>query len=386
MRKFLRNNRYASSIITTALLIVVGFFVGVTRDDTSDNPGVVLRADEQALRQQATLLTPTTGAAQPLRTIPTGLGPTLGKISAPARPVAGGGGGGGGGGGTTPTTSSAVGGTTTTTIKTSSFGPNRIAYTAGGSMWTVDPDGLESRSVAVSGYFPAWSSDHRGLAYADADSPGGALWIMDGDDDRFRLTTGVVQDAQPTWSPDGTKIAFARIDNTATEGYSSIWVIGRDGSNLRQLATSDCLNRDPAWSPDGTKIAFWSSRDHCDGAKSDYGDYELYVLNLINSETTRLATATNSEVPAWSPDSKTIAFASDGYGGDGMEIVLVGADGKNPRRITTMNGDDTYPAWSPDGARIAFRSDRGDGGIFTMKTDGSDVQLVVAGGFQPAWR
>jgi tricorn protease-like protein len=380
VRDFLRGNRYASSIITTVVLVLVGFLVAVTRNDGPKQP-VVLRADEQALRPQSTILTPTTATPQPLRTIPIGPGPTLGKIATPARPVPGG----AGGGGTTVTTGASGGPTTTTAAKASPFSANRIAYSAGGSMWTVNPDGLDPRSLAVSGYFPAWSSDHGAIAFADGD-PGGALSVLNADGTRFGLTTGVVKDGQPAWSPDGTKLAFARIDNTASQGYSSIWVIGRDGSNLHKIATSGCLNRDPAWSPDGTKIAFWSSRDHCDEEAADAGDYELYVLNLLNSETTRLATATNSGTPAWSPDGRTIAFGSDGYGGVGMEIVLVGADGKNPRRITNTSGDDLYPAWSPDGSRIAFRSDRNDGGVFTMKTDGSDVQLVVAGGYQPAWR
>jgi hypothetical protein len=383
---FLRNNRYASSIITMVLLILVGVFVAVTRDDTSKRPGVVLRADEQALQPQETV-SPNAAVPQVLRTPPpTGTPPTLGRIGTPIRPVPRPSGS-SGGGGSTATTGAAAGPTTTTTIKTSAFAANRIAYSAGGSMWTVNPDGLDPRSIGVSGFFPTWSPDHKAIAYTDADSPGGALWIVNANGERFGVTTGVVQDAQPTWSPDGTKLAFARIDNTASEGYSSLWVINRDGSNLHKIATSACFNRDPSWSPDGTKIAFWSSRDHCDEGEPDYGQYELYVLTATNpTQPTRLGTATNSGVPAWSPDGKTIAFASDGYGGLGTEIVLIGADGNLPRRITNINGDDTYPAWSPDGTRLAFRSDRSEGGIFTMRTDGSDVQLVVAGAYQPSWR
>ncbi len=360
------------------LLIVVGFTVGATRNDSSNRPGVVLRADEQALRPQATLLNPSTTVPLASRPpSPDGPLPTPGRRDTPTRPAPK----------ATTTATATASPTSTTTIKTSAFAPNRIAYSASGSMWTVDPDGLDPRSIATSGYFPAWSTDHRLIAYTDADSPGGALWVLNASGGRFGLTTGVAQDAQPTWSPDGTKIAFARVDNTSTDAYSSIWVVHSDGSMLHPIATSRCFNRDPSWSPDGTKIAFWSSRDHCgDDGEPDTGEYELYVLNLLNNETTRLLTSTSSGTPAWSPDSKTIAFSSDGYGGAGTEVVLIGGDGNNARRITNASGDDSYPAWSPDGGRLAFRSDRGGGGIFTMKPDGSDVQLVVAGGYQPSWR
>ena len=112
-----------------------------------------------------------------------------------------------------------------------------------------------------------------------------------------------------------------------------------------------------------------------------------YLYDVATDAVTRLDPehTSNAGAPAWSPDSKTLAYACDGEGGVGFEICKISADGKTKVRITNVSGDDTDPSWSPDGTRIAFRSDRNEGGIFTMKPDGSDVKLLVAGGVQPNW-
>ncbi len=98
----------------------------------------------------------------------------------------------------------------------------------------------------------------------------------------------------------------------------------------------------------------------------------------------------------FSPDGKRIAFESEGDGD--AEIYTAGSDGSDVRRITASAGTDTHPSWSPRGDRIAFSSRRGGvetgGGskprlhLFTMKSDGTDVQQITSGGaddLNPAW-
>jgi WD40-like Beta Propeller Repeat len=404
---FLRNNRYASVIITTVLLVVVGLVVSLARSDRPDNSGLTLRADQQALQPQTTdalppASAPPVGAAATVATLkPLKLGkipslPRAGASSSKQPSSATGGGtskGTGGGGNSTDTTATTAGGggTSPTTLyakpPSNAFAPGRIAFSAGGSVWTVNPDGSDARQVATNAYFPAWAKDHSVIAVADGDGAGGALSLVTPAGDRLGLTTGAVDDAQPAWSPDGTKLAFARIDKTAAVDGSAIWVINRDGSNLRKIAApSPCLSRDPAWSPDGKKIAFWSSRDHCDEAAADFGDYTLYVYDLLTGVTTALGDATtNRAAPAWSPDGKKLAFASDGDGGVGFEICVMNADGTGAARITNASGHDTDPSWSPDGRKIAFRSERNGGGIFVMNADGSSPTMLVGGASHPAW-
>ena len=401
---FIRTNRHASAIVTAVLLVAVGAIVSLTRHDVPTNDAVQLRADQQTLQPSATVTSPDGRAVttEPSRTPTQGSAERqpqpLGKLGAPihapahrnspSRSTGSSPSGGTGSHGTTPTgsngtptTTRSSGGDTPTTqpgtdAKAGAFGPDRIAYSAGGAVWTVNPDGSDARQVASPGYFPAWSPDHTAIAYADAiGNGGGGLRVATATED-YGLTTGVATDGQPAWSPDGRKIAFARIDYTNSE-YSEIWAVSKSGAGLAQLTHLSCLNRDPSWSADGTKIAFWSSSDHC----SD-GNYALYVYDVVTRGVSPLGTETNSGGPAWSPRSGQLLFASDGYAGDGFEICVMSADGSNPHRITNFAGDDTEPAWSPDGTRIVFT---GDGGIYTMNASGSGRTLLVSGASQPAW-
>jgi TolB protein len=233
---------------------------------------------------------------------------------------------------------------------------------------------------------PAWSPSHSSIAVASADGTGGALSTISSSGSRAQITDGGArQDSGASWSPDGRKLVFARYESAQTP-YSSIWVIDRDGTSARRIAVTDCFNRDPSWSSDGTHIAFWSSRDHCgNNGQAKTGEFELYVMNSDGSNVRRLGTAPNSGAPAFSPDGGTIAFSSDRNGATaGTEIYTIKIDGTGEKRLTSSAGDDTDPTWSPDGTHIAFRSARGNGGIYTMKADGSEPRFVVSGS-EPGW-
>jgi len=80
-----------------------------------------------------------------------------------------------------------------------------------------------------------------------------------------------------------------------------------DGSDAMRLTTNSAGDFGPSWSPDGSKIAFWSDRD---------GNSEIYVMNADGSEQTRLTdNSASDQEPAWSPDGRRIAFVSsrDGF-------------------------------------------------------------------------
>ena len=149
-------------------------------------------------------------------------------------------------------------------------------------------------------------------------------------------------DWNPSWSPDGSRIAFVSKRN----GISEIYVINADGSEPMRLTFNKSRDWDSTWSPDGSKIAFASRRD---------ADFEIYVMNADGSEPTRL---THNNVPdwnpTWSPDGSKIAFASERDGNS--EIYAMNADGTNQINLTQSKSVDTRPSWSPDGSKIAFAS------------------------------
>jgi Tol biopolymer transport system component len=90
--------------------------------------------------------------------------------------------------------------------------------------------------------------------------------------------------------------------------------------------------------------------------------------------------------PAWSPDGSRIAFTDNDFG----DILVAPSGGGEPVNLTAdlRRSEESFaqPAWSPDGSRIAMSV---FGGIFTMASNGTDLQQVNpagTGGSQPSWR
>jgi WD40 repeat protein len=149
---------------------------------------------------------------------------------------------------------------------------------------------------------------------------------------------------------------------------------GFDTGKLTQELSGN--NFQPTWSPDGTKIAFVSDRDT---------QNEIYTMNANGKNSKRLTDDPGDDVsPAWSPSGSKIAFVSDRDGQ--KEIYIIDADGGNSRRLTYALGDDVSPAWSPNGSEIAFVSNRdGQDGIYIMNADRKVERLLVEGSPPLTW-
>ena len=171
---------------------------------------------------------------------------------------------------------------------------------------------------------------------------------------------------------------LALVTESSNSGLD-ISTIRSNGTGFAQLTSDARSDVDPAWSPDKKRIAFASDRE---------GSFEIYSMNSDGTNQVRL---TNNLAidrnPAWSPDGARIAFESDRSGN--FEVYVMDADGTNQVRLTENNGADIGPAWSPDGTRIAFASDRaGLFSIFAMKSDGSEVtrlSFAALADSRPTW-
>jgi len=205
---------------------------------------------------------------------------------------------------------------------------------------------------------------------------GGDVWVASADGSHpRRLTHRRGPEFDPSWSPDGRRIAY-RDSRRGINRNDEIYVMDADGHNARNLTQTPYNEWSPSWSPAGGLIAFYSG--------------ELFAMRPEGGRARQL-TDVEGEYPAWSPDGRRIAFMSappDARGGDpDYDVVVVDADGSHARRLTDWPGEDGWPAWSPDGRRIAFTSTHGAEGrfrVWVMAADGSGKRLLARGSF-PVW-
>lgn len=148
-------------------------------------------------------------------------------------------------------------------------------------------------------------------------------------------------------------------------------VADSDGDGTQVALRSNEPIISPSWSPDGTKVAYVSFE-----AKKPV----VYVQNLVTSKRTLIANYKgNNSAPSWSPDGSRLAIA---LSRDGLtQIYMVNADGSGLRRLTHNQSINTEPRFSADGQSIYFTSDRSGGPqIYRMNLDGSNVQRVTFNG------
>ena len=180
--------------------------------------------------------------------------------------------------------------------------------------------------------------------------------------------------ATPAPSPGpGTngKIAFT----SDRDGNREIYVMNVDGTNQVRLTDNTVVDDHPTWSPDGTKIAFVSET-----VPRPSGSWAIFLMNAdgtnkveitpVNFLVSTPASFSDSWSMSWSPDGNRIAFQDNG------DIFVVNTDGSNRQRLTNEPGFDRQPSWSPDGFRILFAStrDRVFPTLYSIKHDGTDLQ------------
>ena len=267
----------------------------------------------------------------------------------------------------------------------------KIAYSRPGAsgfgtdIYVMNPDGSNQTPIATNGAGPAWSPDGTKIAFTRADIEiGSEILVVNADGSGEAPLTNDGSD--PSWSPSG-EIAFVR----SVSGQYDVFKMNADqtGTPTNLTLGSAFHDADPHWSPDGSKIVFSTDREGASGV------FDLYTLNP-NQANPVAAPIAGSDADwesfgAWSPDSASLAFqlSPTAFGGVFDIWMLPGGGGAAVNLTQTANNDEQGLTWSPDGKRLAFgRNTDGATDVWTMNPDGSgQTQLTFNGtGNTPDWQ
>lgn len=161
----------------------------------------------------------------------------------------------------------------------------------------------------------------------------------------------------PNWTRDGGAWIFNQ------EGSIRRLEVGASAPVKIDTAPLTRCNNDHGISPDGASLAI--SCSSAEDAKS-----RIYIVPLQGGKPLLVTKNSASYWHGWSPDGKTLAFAT--RRGDLANLFTIGADGEGEKQLTAGSAADDGPDYSPDGQWIYFNSDRtGRMQIWRMKADGS---------------
>jgi dipeptidyl aminopeptidase/acylaminoacyl peptidase len=274
------------------------------------------------------------------------------------------------------------------------------------------------RPITIDDYFqiqavhdPQLSPDAHWVAYAvdkatlKTDKNETRIWMIPTTGgDALPMTAEGVSSSHPRWSPDGKFLAFL---SDRSEGKTQVWLLNRLGGEAQQLTETIQDVEDFAWSPDGRRMVIVlkdpmpeelaaakekpAATPHS-AAPSDSDDTKskskkawvidrlqfkldevgyldrrrthLYVFDVAKKSLTQITSGDfDDSEPAWSPDSKLVAFTSNRstpdpdatYNSDIWTVAANNTDkGAHLTQVTTNPGIDNQPTWSPDGQSIAY--------------------------------
>jgi tricorn protease len=152
-------------------------------------------------------------------------------------------------------------------------------------------------------------------------------------------------DKWPSWSPDGSQIAYI----SDKSGEEELYLESQDGSKPAEQITQggSAMRYSPRWAPDGKRLAFADK------------DGKVYVLTLADRKVAEIADSTRGQIRdyTWSPKGKFLAFSMPGP--NQFSSVYVWSSGDNQvRRVTEESFNSYNPAWDPQGNYLYFLSDR----------------------------
>lgn len=255
------------------------------------------------------------------------------------------------------------------------------------ALGTIQLTALENR-------YPSWSPDGSRIVFESTrDGPDADIYVMNADG------TGIVQvtrnddpESTPVFTPDGRYIVWA----SERDGNLDIFRMDADGSNAVNLTRHPGTDGHPRPSPDGRRIYFNSNRSSdpatfARGYMDREHNHEIYSMALDGSDVRRVTDLPDWDTyPAISPDGRQLMWrrveptGGKSESGRNSEVFWMDLSSGETRNLTRHQAFDGWPAWSPDGKRIAFASNRASAqfeafDIYVADADGSNAVRVTFG-------
>jgi Tol biopolymer transport system component len=263
--------------------------------------------------------------------------------------------------------------------------------TSAGIIYTVNGDGSNLKAVSR-GIDPSWSPDGKQITFARWDNTGPGVYIANADGTNEQLLYQMPRVRSPRWSPDGKYIVFT--EDKSKSDNQPIWKLGIVEVATGKLNEPQCttLCYSPTWGSDSTTIIYTDPAfgvlttsilggpaTRILGPSGYYWDANFNILRPI------LGLPQIQGLDS-SPDGKRIAYAQQAH--DRWELSVMNSDGTYPTGITTADPilsilfdkvvHNTAPTWSPDGKQIMFLSDRnGKWEFFVADPNGQNIRQVL---------
>jgi TolB protein len=215
---------------------------------------------------------------------------------------------------------------------------------SGDSISTMDPDGSHVTKLADGGYEPTFSPDGTRIAFVR----GGVIYVMNSVGHKLKQLTATpgstvgsdrISSQDPSFSRDGSKIVFSRA--------GAIWVMASDGTGQRPVLADPYDNSEPVFTPDDAGIVFTSNR----GGKNRS---EIYAMDADGGHIRPLTDDWTGH-PSFSPTRDrpclTCAmilftrFTRDSGPEPGAQVWVMNSDGSNPHRLTDPKQVARHPSW-----------------------------------------
>jgi TolB protein len=245
-------------------------------------------------------------------------------------------------------------------------------------IFVADFDGSNARQISRNGSInnlPKWSPDGNRICFISFKKRHPTLYTIGRGSRGARPVRASSVIYKGVWSPAGSELIVA---GQVGAGNTEILRLSSDGRIAARMTNHPAIDTMPSWSPDGSKLAFVSDRT---------GAPQIYLMNPDGSGQRRISFQGSYNVnPVWSPREDRIAYAGMVRGR--FDIFTMKPDGSDVVQLTST-GHNEYPSWSPNGRQIAFQSGRGAGtAIYVINANGTNLRRIVgapAGATAPHW-